>query len=123
MKRILLTLVMVGMMANIVYAVEPIGEDVKSLVINSIKGHDRIIDASIHQSGKKVMIILIADYGTSEQYARRMGGNLVRMLKSLARTPHPIIESVRVSMSIMLRSRCRVKQFLLKASRLISIIT
>lgn len=89
MKRILLTLVMVGIMANIVYAVEPIGEDVKSLVINSIKGYDRIIDVSIYQRGNKVMIILIADYGTSEQYARRMGGNLVRMLKSFSPDTSP----------------------------------
>ena len=89
MKRILLTLVMVGMMANIVYAFEPIGEDVKSLVINSIKGYDRILDASIYQKGKQVMVILIVDYGTSEQYARRMGGNLVRMLKSFSPDTSP----------------------------------
>ncbi len=84
MKRILLTLVMIGMMANTVYAVESIGEDVKSLVIISIKGYDRILDASIYQKGKVVMIILIADYGTSKQYARRMGDNLIRMLKSFS---------------------------------------
>lgn len=80
---------MVGVIVSTVYAAESISPDVKSLAIISIKRYDRVIDASIYQKGKQVMIILLVDYGTSEQYARRMGDNLVRILKRFSPDKSP----------------------------------
>ncbi len=66
-----------------------ISDDAKSMAIDGIMGYDRVRDAAILQDGRKLSLVIIVDYGTSEEYAKQLGDNFVRMVKAFGPEPAP----------------------------------
>ena len=61
----------------------------KSMAIDGIKGYSGVRDAAINQDGKKLSLVIIVGYATSEDYSKEMGDNFVRMVKSFSQEPSP----------------------------------
>lgn len=61
----------------------------KTTAINQIKAYPEILDAAIEQDGKDLSLVLIVEYGTSEEYAKQLGDNFVRMVKTFGPEPAP----------------------------------
>ena len=54
-----------------------------TVVVREIEGSARVRDAAARLEGKTFSLVLIVDYATSEQYARVLGEDFVRLLKGL----------------------------------------
>ena len=47
------------------------------------------MDAAISQDGRDLSLVLVVAYATNERYAKQLGENFVRMLKSLSQDDPP----------------------------------
>ena len=54
----------------------------KNLAIQGIKEYSEVLDAAVTQDGKKLSLVLIVNYATSEETAKQLGDNFVRMVKT-----------------------------------------
>ena len=79
-------------MVNSSYAIEIITETQKSLAIESIKGYKGVIDAAIIQKGKKVTLVIIVEYRISKSYAKELGDNFLRLVKTFSKDTSPTKE-------------------------------
>lgn len=61
----------------------------KTIAINQIKAYPEILDAAIGQDGNELSLVLIVEYGTSEELAKQLGDNFVRMVKTFGPEPAP----------------------------------
>ena len=58
----------------------------------TILEYARVRDASIQKEGRLISLVLIVDYATSEDYAKQLADNFVRMFKSLSDDDPPAKE-------------------------------
>lgn len=52
-------------------------------ILSQIESYDSVRDAAIKQDGRQLSLVLIVDYATSEEYAKELGENFVRITKTL----------------------------------------
>ena len=57
-------------------------EDQKSLAINEIVGQSLVRDAAITQDGRDLSLVLVVNAAASEEYAKELGNNFVRLVKT-----------------------------------------
>ena len=70
---------------NLAFAVEVITDTEKSLAVETIKGYEGVIDAAISQKGKEVNLAIIVSSRTSEAYAKQLGENFLRLIKTYSK--------------------------------------
>ncbi len=70
-----------------------IPEEIKEIVIGigDISGYQSVQDAAITQDGSTLSLVLVVGAATSEEHAKELGENFVRMLKSLSQDEPPSI--------------------------------
>lgn len=66
-----------------------IDEATKSMAIEGIMEYTLVRDAAISQKGKELSLVIIVDYAASEEYAKELGDNFVRMVKALSEDESP----------------------------------
>ena len=66
-----------------------ITEEQINLAVQGIKEYPDVQDAAVYQEGKKLSLVVIVDYGTSEERAKELGDNFVRMVKTFGPEPAP----------------------------------
>ena len=54
----------------------------KGMAIEGIKGYEKVLDAAIKQEGRDLSLVVIVAFGTTEEQAKEMSDNFVRMVKS-----------------------------------------
>ena len=52
-------------------------------ILSQIASYPRVRDAAIKQDGRQLSLVLIVDPATSEEYAKELGENFVRITKTL----------------------------------------
>lgn len=67
----------------------PLTETQKSLAIETIKDYPRVRDAAVVQDGSDLTLAIIVDYATSEEYAKELGDNFVRLVKTFSEDESP----------------------------------
>lgn len=61
----------------------------KTTAINQIKAYPEVLDAAVEQDDKELSLVLIVEHGTSEELARQLGDNFVRLVKTFGPEPAP----------------------------------
>ena len=64
-------------------------ESAKDLAIGVITGYDEVLDAAISQDGRTLSLVVIVGCATSEEVAKNMGDNFVRLVKSFGPESSP----------------------------------
>lgn len=82
-------LIVVFLAVGPAYAVELISDSAKTLAITSIQGYDGVREAQVYQDGKKIKLVIVVGYGTSKQYAKELGDNFVRLVKTFSKDSPP----------------------------------
>ena len=89
MKKMLKMAIFLGLgglaMAAVSCSSEPaptLTESAKDLAISSIMGYDEVSGAEIKQDGRDLSLVVIVGCATSEDVAKDLGDNFVRMVKS-----------------------------------------
>ena len=85
----LLAIILFFGVINSAFAAEVITETEKSLAIETIKGYQGVIDAAISQNGKEVNLAIIVSDRTSEAYAKQLGENFLRLVKTYSKDSPP----------------------------------
>ena len=57
-------------------------EEQKSLAINAMMGQSLVSDAAITQDGRNLSLVLVVNAAASEEYAKELGSNFVRLVKT-----------------------------------------
>ena len=70
-------------------SVASIPVDIQDMAITAIKQYALVRQASVHQDGPRVNLVLLVDYGIDHDYARQLGDNFVRMVKALGPDESP----------------------------------
>ena len=70
-------------------AAPPVTQEQIHLATTSIKSYDMVQDAAITQRGRQVSLAVVVGAATSEQHAREIGDNFVRMVKSFSDDTRP----------------------------------
>lgn len=59
-----------------------LSESAKDLAIGVITGYDEVLDAAISQDGRDLSLVVIVGCATSEEVAKNLGDNFVRLVKT-----------------------------------------
>lgn len=70
-------------------SVPTISDTEKSLAIGTIEDYKGVRDAAISQKGKKVNLAIIVDYSVSKSYAKQLGDNFLRLVKTFSKDKSP----------------------------------
>ena len=62
----------------------PMPTDFKSLAVHEIKRSPRVRDASVALDGRTLSLVIIVEYATNESYAKQLGDNFVRLVKTFS---------------------------------------
>lgn len=54
----------------------------KDMAITTIKGFPAVLDATVSQDAADLSLEVVVEWGTSETYAKNMGDNFARMIKT-----------------------------------------
>ena len=65
-------------------SVVDVSEDAKVMAIASIKQYPEIIEATIIQRDRGLSLVLVVSDATTEHYAKHLGNNFVRMVKTFS---------------------------------------
>ncbi len=63
----------------------PLTKATKEFSLATIKQHMEVRDAAITQKGRKLSLVLIVNFGTTEARARVLGDNFVRLVKTFSK--------------------------------------
>jgi hypothetical protein len=66
-----------------------ITEEQINLAVQGIKEYPDVQDAAVCQEGEKLSLVVIVDYGTSEERAKELGDDFVRLVKTFGPEPAP----------------------------------
>ena len=66
-----------------------ISDDAKNMAISVIKDYPLVRDAAIIQDGRKLSLVIIVSYATSEEHAKELGDNFVRLVKTFSEDEPP----------------------------------
>jgi len=69
-----------------------IDAELKQAAIAGISQYREVVDASVGQRGSKVVLVIIVRYGTTNQRARSLCDNFVRMVKTISQDENPTRE-------------------------------
>lgn len=61
----------------------------KSLAIQAIEDYPEVRDAAVAQEGSDLTLAIIVDYGTSEERAKELGDNFMRLVKTFSEDELP----------------------------------
>ena len=91
MKIIFLIFSIFMFFANTVNAdsVPTISDTEKSSAIGTIEDYKGVRDVAISQKGKKVNLAIIVDYSVSKSYAKQLGDNFLRLVKTFSKDKSP----------------------------------
>ena len=70
-------------------SIPPVTQEQIYLATTSIKGYSMVRDAAVTQKGRQVSLTVVVGAATSEQHAREIGDNFVRMVKSFSDDTRP----------------------------------
>ena len=56
----------------------------ESLAVSELENQARVRDAAASLDGRKYTLVIVVDYATSESYAKQLGDNFVRLIKSFS---------------------------------------
>ena len=63
--------------------------NIQAMAVATIKENSGVVDAAINQDGKTVSLVIIVGYATNERWAKEVGENFVRLVKSLSQDSQP----------------------------------
>jgi len=69
-----------------------IADDLIHTAINQLMQYEGVVDTTIEQEGRDVSLVIIADYETSEEYAKHLGETLIRLIKKSSKDKIPLTQ-------------------------------
>ena len=66
-----------------------VSEEVQQMAVDTIGQYDLVREAAIKQEGTDLSLVITVDYATNEEYAKELGDNFVRLVKSFSQDESP----------------------------------